>query len=178
MQQRPRLPQRRLLTRIPHSGICRSSEKSNFSGVATNAQDKVKYKISRVLLYFSLHILFTVSAFLYHLSSNVRFCAICLFVGTMQLVSSGSSSLTRLQKFIAFVGAFHGSSHRLSNCYRGNGVYTWVRLKTRTEIYGKKLGSVQSVSYEDASDQLTRTVAAVHFACSCVTFYKSQCNQR
>jgi hypothetical protein len=41
-----------------------------------------------------------------------------------------------------------------------------------------KLGSVQSVGYEDASDQLTCTVPAVQFAGSCGMICKSQCNQR
>jgi hypothetical protein len=80
------------------------------------------------------------------------------------------------------VGAFHGSFHRLPNRYRGNayanrypsnspinrisivtnnrnnscivasGVYTWVRHKTSTEIYGKTL-QFSSVSCQDASDR-------------------------
>jgi hypothetical protein len=35
-----------------------------------------------------------------------------------------------------------------------------------------------SVSHEDTSDQITRTVPAVQFACSRGTFCKSQCNKR
>jgi hypothetical protein len=96
-----------------------------------------------------------------------------------------------------------GSSHRLSNSYRGNtyanrypsnspinrismvtnncnnawivpsSVYTWVRLKAVNETTW-----ISSVSQLDASDRLTRTSLAVQFASSRGMFCKLQRNHR
>jgi hypothetical protein len=66
------------------------------------------------------------------------------------------------------------TNYRNNTWIVASSVYTWVRLKTSTEIYGKKT----PISQQDASDQLACTFPAVHFACSRGTFCKSQCNQR
>jgi hypothetical protein len=76
-----------------------------------------------------------------------------------------------------YVGAFHRNAYRypsnspinrisMGTNYRNNtwigasSVYTWVRLKASTEIYRE----MTRIIYQDDTDQLACTIAAVQFA--------------
>jgi hypothetical protein len=89
-----------------------------------------------------------------------------------------------------FVGAFHGNASRYPsnspiNNFHGNQLSQQYMNCCEQCLHlappqgiNRDIRKDASVSHEDASDQLTRTVPAVQVACSCGTFCKLQCNQR